>query len=161
MDVIHTCCVTGHRDIPENKTEAVRDFLRREILFAIGDGYTHFISGFAAGTDLIFAELVAEMKETYPITLEAAVPYRSRMYTSNKTFRRLINLCDVIKVHSEEYSKTCYMVRNRYMVDSSNRVIAVYDGREAGGTAATVNYARKFGKEIAFIDLENDIEFFS
>ncbi len=153
MDVIHTCCVTGHRDLPKSKSEAVKSLLRREILFAIGEGYTHFISGFASGTDLIFAELVIDMRETYPITLEAAVPYIGRMNTSDQTFQRLIKLCNVVKVHSDNYTKICFMVRNRYMVDSSNRVIAVYDGRKTGGTAATINYARHLGREIAFIDL--------
>ncbi len=155
MDVFHTCCVTGHRNLPESKSESVKALLQREILFAIGEGYTHFISGFADGTDLIFAELVIEMRETYPITLEAAVPYNRRLHTPDPTFQQLIKLCDTVKVHSENYSKICFMLRNRYMVDSSNRVIAVYDGRKNGGTAATVNYARQLGKEIAFIDFDN------
>jgi uncharacterized phage-like protein YoqJ len=33
------------------------------------------------------------------------------------------------------------MKRNRYMVDHSSRVIAVYDGRSTGGTASTVKYS--------------------
>ena len=143
------CCVTGHRDIPEEKMDRIQKLLRQEILAAIEDGYTHFISGFAAGADLLFADIVAELKEIYPITLEAAIPYPGRMKTPDKTFRRLIRCCDIVKIHSDSYSKDCYMRRNRYMVDQSQRVIAVYDGRPTGGTAATVRYAK--GKDVRVV----------
>ena len=59
-----TCCVTGHRDIPQDKRTYVETELKKEVLAAIADGYTHFISGFAEGVDLTFAALVAEQKET-------------------------------------------------------------------------------------------------
>ena len=149
MKEIKTCCVTGHRDIPAEQADRIRELLRQEILTAIGDGYTHFISGFAAGADLLFAEIVVELKEICPITLEAAIPYPGRMKTPDKTFQRLIRCCDTVKIHSDTYSKGCYMRRNRYMVDQSQRVIAVYDGRPTGGTAATVRYAK--GKDVRVV----------
>ena len=49
MDKEHTCCVTGHRNIPADKIQYVQMQLRQELLQAIQSGYTHFISGFAAG----------------------------------------------------------------------------------------------------------------
>ena len=149
MEEIKACCVTGHRDIPAEQVDRIRELLRQEILTAIEDGCTHFISGFAAGADLLFAELVAELKAVHPITLEAAIPYPGRMKTPDKTFQRLIRSCDVVKIHSDSYSKDCYMRRNRYMVDRSQRVIAVYDGRSTGGTATTLRYAR--GKDVRVV----------
>lgn len=143
MDYEKTCCVTGHRDISAEQMDRIQELLRREILAAIEDGYTHFISGFASGADLLFAEIVVELKKIYPITLEAAIPYPGRIKTPDKTFQRLIRCCNVVKIHSDTYFKGCYMRRNRYMVDQSQRVIAVYDGRLYGGTAATVWYAKK------------------
>ncbi len=148
MEKIHTCCVTGHRDIPKGIEDYVECELRREVLEAVGDGYVHFISGFAAGADLMFAKIIAELKNDHLITLEAAIPYRKRMKTRDADFQRLIKCCDIVKVHSEDYSSGCFMVRNRYMVDWSNRLIAVYDGRERGGTAATLKYAQLKGLEI-------------
>ena len=41
-----TCCVTGHRDIPEARIAYVEQELRREVEEAIAEGYTRFISGF-------------------------------------------------------------------------------------------------------------------
>ena len=87
MDITHTCCVTGHRDIPLQKLSPLFKRLRQETEWAIENGYTHFISGFAAGTDLFFAEVVAALKNTYPITLEAAIPYRGRLRTPDADFQ--------------------------------------------------------------------------
>ena len=143
MDKEHTCCVTGHRDIPSNKVGEIQTKLRQEVLNAIREGYKHYISGFAAGIDLIFADIVTELKGQYPITLEAAIPYPGRLNTPDMTFHRLIKECDLVKVHTAQYSKNCYMVRNRYMVDCSTLVIAIHDGRKTGGTAATIRYAHK------------------
>lgn len=149
MEKNNTCCVTGHRNIPAEQIDRIQELLRREILTAIEDGYTHFISGFASGADLLFAKIVVELKEICPITLEAAIPYPGRMKTPDIAFQRLIRCCDVAKIHSHTYFKGCYMRRNRYMVDQSQRVIAVYDGRLCGGTAATVRYAR--GKDVRVV----------
>ena len=149
MDKEKTCCVTGHRDIPAEQMDRIQKLLRQEILAAIEDGYTHFISGFAAGADLLFADIVAELKEIYLITLEAAIPYPGRMKTPDETFQRLIRCCDTVKIHSDSYFKGCYMRRNRYMVDQSQRVVAVYNGRPTGGTAATVRYAK--GKDVRVV----------
>lgn len=111
--------------------------------YAIHDGYVHFISGFASGVYLMFAEAVIDFKYNCPITLEAAIPYLGRLNTPDTTFHRLIKECDIVRVHAVQYSKGCYMVRNRYMVNCSTLVIAVHDGRKTGGTAATIRYAHK------------------
>ena len=44
-----SCCVTGHRDIPQQELNSVMEKLRNEVDAAIADGYTRFISGFAEG----------------------------------------------------------------------------------------------------------------
>lgn len=153
MDKAHTCCVTGHRDIPADKIQYVQMQLRQELLQAIQSGYTHFISGFAAGVDLIFARIVVDLKSEYPITLEAAIPYLGRMNTPDEVFQCLLKECDIVKVHAGQYSKNCYMVRNRYMVDCSALVIGVHDGRKSGGTAATIKYARQMERDVSEIEL--------
>lgn len=153
MNCKHTCCVTGHRDIPTDKADFVKSNLTSAIQTAVACGYTHFISGFATGVDLMFAEIIADLKASHAITLEAAIPYPERMKTPDKTFQRLIRTCDIVNVHSAGYIKKCYMVRNCYMVDHSSLVIAVYDGRKTGGTAATIKYATKRGRLIEQISI--------
>ena len=87
MEKEYTCCVTGHWTVPDDRIEFVRARLKEEVLAAINEDFTHFISGFAAGVDLIFAEIVAELKSEHPITLEAAVPYLGRMNTPDSIFQ--------------------------------------------------------------------------
>ena len=147
-----TCCVTGHRDIPEDRIAYVEQELRREVRAAIEDGYTRFISGFAEGTELLFAALVAEEMEHRPeLFLEAAIPYAGRMKTKNQQFHALLRACSGVKMVCEEYAPSCFMQRNRYMAGESQRVIAVYDGRDRGGTLFTMCYAHTLGKEVRVI----------
>lgn len=58
-----TCCVTGHRDLPQKEINHVKTALRREIDSAVADGFTRFMSGFADGVDQYFAEIVLEKKD--------------------------------------------------------------------------------------------------
>lgn len=146
-----TCCVTGHRDIPEDKLAYVEMELQKEILTAIEDGYTRFINGGAAGSDLIFAAIVAKLKQSQPLFLEAAIPYTGRLKSKEPDFQKMLAACDNVKVFSERYSRGSYFVRNRYMVDESDLVIAVYDGRNSGGTVYTINYAHDKGKAVQVV----------
>lgn len=83
-----TCCVTGHREISLHKLEYVAQELQREIDEAPRDGYRTFITGFAQGTDMLFARLVDARRGDYPdIFLEAALPYAGRIKQLHGTRR--------------------------------------------------------------------------
>ena len=146
--------VTGHRKIPADKLDYVRKELRKEIELAIEEGYTTFLSGFADGTDLEFAGIVAEMKENNPaISLEAAIPYRDRLKTKASEFQRLIKQCDKVHIICEEYSPDCYPRRNAFLVEHSGRVIAVFSGRSRSGTAQTIRMAQRERRELRMIGI--------
>ena len=53
----------------------------------------------------------------------------------------------------DHYAPGCMQRRNRYMVDHSALVIAVYDG-SAGGTRQTLEYAIRRG--VPFLDLRTE-----
>jgi len=42
--------------------------------------------------------------------------------------------------------------RDRYLVEHSDCLLAVYNGDQQGGTAATVRYAKQAGRKIILID---------
>ena len=93
------CCVTGHRDIPAERIDYVRESLEKEIDLAIADGFNYFISGFAKGVDLMFAEKVAErIRSGREIFLEAAIPYAGRLDTGDVMFQNLLPYCCRIHV---------------------------------------------------------------
>jgi len=146
-----SCCVTGHRDIPQQELNSVMEKLRNEVDAAIADGYTRFISGFAEGVDQYFAKIVLERKKINPsLELIAVIPYQKRLETLQErasTYELLENCADVV-VMQEEYHPSVYSHRNRYMVEHSDRVIAVYDGREKGGTVRMIRFAHQMQKEL-------------
>lgn len=148
---IKSCCVTGHRDIPQKELNSVIEKLRNEVDAAIADGCTRFISGFAEGVDQYFAKIVLDRKKTNPILeLIAVIPYRKRLETLQErpSIYEMLERCADVVVMQEEYHPSVYSHRNRYMVEHSDRVIAVYDGREKGGTVRTIRFAHQMQKEL-------------
>ncbi len=53
---------------------------------------------------------------------------------------------------SRAYYRNCMLDRNRFLVDHADLLLAVYSGVSSGGTAYTVDYARKKGLEIITLD---------
>jgi len=146
-----TLCVTGHRQLPARHWRTICTGLEKAIDQALQDGYTRFLCGFAEGADLLFAQMVAQRRASRPeLELEAVIPYRGRyerLMASTDT-RVLLEACTRVHVLSEVYAKHVFMARNQFMIARSQRLIAVYDGRSAGGTAATVGMAIRGGLEI-------------
>lgn len=62
-------------------------------------------------------------------------------------YNYLVHQCDYETVIQHEYTDDCMQKRNRYMVDNSSVLVAVYDGGY-GGTKQTIDYAVKQGLEI-------------
>ena len=139
-----TCCVTGHRDIPAEQIDAVKYALRREIIKAFSDGYTEFMTGFSFGAFPYFSFLVVTLQEDFPnLRLIAVLPYRKRVDSleSREQTKALLHACADVVVIQEEYRPNVYAKRNRYMVDRSSLLIAVYDGIPQGGTLNPLSYA--------------------
>ena len=137
--------------LPQNEINKIKAALEHEIDAAVTDGFTCFMSGFADGVDQYFAELVLERKQTTPaLELIAVIPYRKRLDSLNKKTRtrELLEACADVVVIQEKYLPSVYSHRNRYMVEHSDRVIAVYDGRETGGTAKTIRFTHRMKKEL-------------
>ena len=158
------CCFTGHRpqNLPwgtlENDTRCTN--LKKELLKMIersyDEGFTDFYCGMARGIDTFAAEILIEKaKANKSIRLHAALPcpQQSMGWTENekKRFEYILSHAATRTVISPMYTDTCMLARNRFMVDNSQRVIAVWNGFFRGGTAYTVRYAKKENKEIHLI----------
>ena len=151
----HRCCFTGHR--PEKLTQpedVIVAGLENEILNAIADGFTTFISGMARGVDIWAAEIILRIRsEGHPIRLICASPFegfeRSWSPDWQKRYKVVLKEADLVKYICPEYSRACFQIRNEWMVDHSARVIAVYNG-ERGGTKNTIDYAGKKGISVEY-----------
>ena len=160
-----TCC-TGHRPkgfpyqygIDKQKHNFYMQTLSQNIELAITEyAITNFISGMAIGVDLDFAETVLKLRNKYLIKLECAIPCPNQTLKWNDTdkvrYESILKRADKISIISERYTSECMLKRNRYMVDKSGLVIAVFNGIEKGGTWYTISYARETNTAIELIDL--------
>lgn len=165
MNLQQTCCLTGHRPegLPFKTDEThpdcvkLKERLRQEMERLITEeGVRHFISGMTVGTDLIAAELVLELRKKYPqITLESAIPYEEQAIkwtaAQREQYYRIAGQCDESITLQNTYTRDCMKERNRYMVDHSKYVLAVWTGVPRSGIGQTVRYARSLGRQITAI----------
>ncbi len=160
-----TCCFSGHRPprLPWGEDEthprclALKAALAQALEEAYAQGYRHFLCGMAQGADLYFGEAVLALRQAHPdVTLEAAIPYEDQAahWPAAHQARRLalLDQCDLETVVQHSYSPGCMHRRNRYMVDRSGLLIAVYDGTPQGGTLNTLAYAMRRGVETQILE---------
>ncbi len=144
----HRCCFTGHRpQYLKRPQEEIQVDLEKAIREAIGEGYTTFISGMAKGTDIIAGEIVCRLKADDPrLKLIAAVPFAGYEdlwgpHWKNR-YKALLEKADYVKYVAPGYRPEVFDLRNRWMVDKSAKVIAVFNGKSSG-TMNTIRYARE------------------
>ena len=145
---LHRCCFTGHRpDKMELGEKEIKPLIEKAIDDAIDEGYVTFITGMAMGTDIWAAEIVLERKKVNNnLHLICALPHPNfesrRSMTEKMRFSKIIKKADIVKEINDHYFTGCYQVRNEWMVDRSNLVIAVFNGQKSG-TKNTVDYAKR------------------
>lgn len=152
----HRCCFTGHRpEKLQSSEEVIQKELEQAIRQAIADGFTVFLSGMARGVDLWAAEIVLSLRDVgLPIKLICVCPYygmeQSWERHWQKKYRTVLQRADLIRFLYSDYRSSCFQIRNQWMVDHSARVIAVFHGSK-GGTKNTIDYARKLGVPVIFL----------
>ena len=143
----HRCCFTGHR--PEKLTAPewlIKRELEREIRQAMADGLDVFITGMARGVDIWAAEIVLDLRDAgAPIRLMCASPFEGFERSWNDEWQRRYNRIMAAADHTlfvcNGYSRSCFQIRNEWMVNHASRVIAVFNG-EKGGTQNTIEYSK-------------------
>lgn len=161
-----TCAFTGPRpqNLPFRNDESIPAFITLmsaiddALTQAIRDGYRVFISGGAMGVDLWCAERVVVQKEKHPyVELHFCLPCEDQADKWQEEWREryfnLLAMADKTTFVQRRYTEGCMLKRNRIMVDSASRLIAVVDeSKQTGGTAYTVRYARSKGCQIVCIN---------
>jgi len=144
------CCFTGHRDFDSEKYPDTYLKLVEEIKRVYEEGCDYFITGAARGLDYEASVAINSLKQKgFSMLLEADIPY-PQMIRHYQCAYSIIN-SDIHIYIGNTYTKDIFHRRDRYMVDKSDIVIAVYDGREGGGTSYTMKYAKKCGKKLIVI----------
>ena len=161
---MYRVCFTGYRPakLPFKCSPEDHNYLsfcqKAEGLLAgfLQKGAVHFLSGMAQGSDMILAQCALALKAQSPdITLECVLPFPAQTKGWGAAGRQMhgdiLKKCDKITVISQEYTPQSYMQRNRYLVDNSEAVVAVYDGQK-GGSKNTLDYAFKMGRQVMIIN---------
>ena len=110
------------------------------------------ISGMALGIDTLWAKIALEKR----IPLICAIPCinQEKLWTdSSKELYRYIldNAYKVVYITKKEFDYKSMQLRNEWMVDNCDILVAVHDG-SYGGTHNCVTYANQVGKEIITIN---------
>lgn len=147
-----TVCFTGHRRIPVEQYDAIYERLKNTIVSLIERGYRFFGTGGALGFDTMAAQVVLAMKKQYPhIRLILVLPCLSQARNWSEhdrvAYEQIKAQADKVVYTAQEYTKDCMHRRNRHLVDNSSACIC-YLTEKTGGTAYTVDYARKHGLEV-------------
>ncbi|OUQ82055.1 SLOG family protein [Flavonifractor sp. An10] len=160
-----TCSFTGHRpeklpwrgDESDPRCLVLKERLAAAVEDAYDKGMRHFLCGMARGADFYFCDAVLELRERRSgVTLEAVIPCEEQAARWSERERErwfsLVERCDGETMLQHHYDKGCMLRRNRYLVDHSSMLIAVYDGM-LGGTMYTLSYAMKQGLETVILEV--------
>lgn len=154
-----TCCFSGHRLIPYDEYQIIKEKTYYAICNLIEHGVCYFGSGGAIGFDTLAAEAVLEAKRCFPhIKLIMVYPCKTQtLFWKNEDiekYNKIMKLCDKYVYVSEEYSKDCMFKRNRHLVNHSQYCIC-YLTQSKGGTVQTVDYAYRQGLTVINIAKQN------
>lgn len=150
-----TCCFTGHRTISPQIQKSLHTALDNTLDNLINAGVTKFICGGALGFDTLAAQAVLRQKQkNKSITLTLALPCRDQAKRWNSmqrlVYEDILASADEVVCLFDHYVTGCMHARDKFMVDSSDMVIAYYRGKN-GGTQYTFKYAEEQKKKIILL----------
>lgn len=166
----------GHRYLKgQDQDHWAHGALDQAVLRAIDSGITWFTSGGTPYWDWWFLDackagcrqLAREQGLPDGVVISAALPFRGflnyyaekrqddRNYIKNNL---LEYVSPIVFVTDEPAPKARPRMtqlihkRNRWLVDEHDAIMALYDGRKSGGTYATLQYAKRKGKPILWLN---------
>lgn len=145
---------TGHQNIPEEAITYVREAIRNE-LRRIDSLTLTGVCSLAEGADQLFAEAVLESGGKLDVIIPSS-GYESTFGSKGVAgYRRLLRRASKRRVLDwPEPSEDAFLDAGHHVADSSDVLIAIWDGRESrgkGGTADIVRYAQQKGKRTVVI----------
>lgn len=150
-----TCCFSGHRDLPKADIPYIAQRTEAHILSLIRRGVLYFGVGGAVGYDTLAAQILFNLRDTICPQIKVILVYPFDGFThfwtdaQRSLYAKLLPRYNKITQVSERNCPAAYLRRNRHLVDHSAYCIC-YCTRQTGGTAYTVQYARRMGLQILY-----------
>ncbi|MGH7867899.1 MAG: hypothetical protein ACREP9_09805 [Candidatus Dormibacteraceae bacterium] len=144
---------TGHQNLPPEFVSKIRHELWEQLR---GDatGLTG-LSSLAEGADQIFASTILSSGGALEVVIPSAGYQATFSEEALDGYKSLLSKAS--RVHQlpfNEPSEEAFFAAGKYVVDNSDRMIAVWDGEKAaglGGTGDIVQYARDRGFNVTII----------
>ena len=155
------CAFTGHRPhkFPWKGNEAdlrcvaLKAVLAEQVEKLVAAGVTDFYSGMADGSDVWLSQIVLDLRKENPaLKLHCYLPCEGQAdkwsSSAQERYHSILGQADSVIYVSHKYYDGCMIARNHHLVEAAGRLLAVFNGVKRSGTGATLNYARKLGREI-------------
>ena len=170
----------GGYDWHNKKNKTIRKYIKKQLrkMFDSNE-YDNYIFkvGMALGIDQFAMEVLIELKSEYEdtinIEIEACVPFKLQYVkwsdVQQAKYHELLRGADKItyvdtlddykdsSVEEGKYAKSKLQLRNHYMIDSADLVLAYpVAGKETGGTVSAIKYALSNGKKVFITEISNN-----
>ena len=159
------CAFTGHRphkfpwkgDEADLRCVALKAVLAEQVEKLVAAGVTDFYSGMADGSDVWLSQIVLDLRKENPaLKLHCYLPCEGQADTwsssAQERYHSILGQANSVIYVSHKYYDGCMIARNHHLVEAAGRLLAVFNGVKRSGTGATLNYARKLGREILIIE---------
>lgn len=160
--------LTGHRperlglskDEMDDTWKKIRDWIINQLFKAyeasyLSDEKLDIYCGMASGSDFVFGTVSMLMKvnEVIPLRLHCILPCKA-YNSSHALYDDMKKYADEWIELADEFYKGCDNVRDQYMVDHCDVLIAIWDGNKSGGVWSTIRKAQKADKTIIYCPKE-------
>lgn len=154
--------LTGHRNqrlsLPTDEKDArwnpIKGWMKQMIkdaIYASGDNYVEVICGMASGCDIAFGLAAKELIDSgEPVVLHCVLPC-DRYNSSSPYYSELESISAQWTVMRRKFEKGCDNLRDAFMVDNCDTLLAVWDSNKSGGVWSTIQKAEKQHKRIIYI----------
>jgi hypothetical protein len=146
--------ITGHRGLPAATEQLVDQAIRAQLATCTGRDIIG-VSNLADGADQLFAQAVLDAGGQLDVIIPAA-HYRDGLpECAHASYDKLLSKASSVhRLDRVESTEEAHMEASNLMLDTADRLFAVWDGKPArgyGGTADVVAEARKRGIPVTII----------
>lgn len=148
LDKSKSVAFTGHREVKQDFNQSKFKVFLQEL---INKGYQNFYVGMAVGFDTICFKTLQKLKSKNDIKIIACIPCMEQdkkyTYLQKQEYQKMVKCANQKVIISKTYTPYCMQQRNMFMVDNSSLLVS-YMYKNSGGTANTVNYAKRCGIKV-------------
>jgi len=136
-------CFTGHRYITSKHSQAINYLINK----AIELGVTEFFSGMAIGTNLLATKILISRNLPWIAVIPCQDQTQKWPNYLKLEYEQIKIKAKEIIILADKYTNNCMAIRNQFMINNSDILLSVYDGKisSKSGTKLTTEMAKKKG----------------